>query len=171
MLKYEPKWGERGGNDLAFYCQSSVGTIPFQGRVFLLLTFCKQNSSLQQLLSHMATVCLCTNCPRANSMRERSWPHGLEKVEHELGIGCYHNFHHKISARKRGKGVCSGVCSGLCFWIFYVVAVAVVVVIVDVDDEEGERGGEDAQRRKSKNLTHPTRAHTHKHTHTLYNIP
>ena len=134
MLKYEPKWGERGGNDLAFYCQSSVGTIPFQGRVFLLLTFCKQNSSLQQLLSHMATVCLSTNCPRANSMIKRSWPHGLEKVEHELGIGCYHNFHHKISARKGGKGVCSGVCSGLCFWIFYIVVVPLLVVIIGVDD-------------------------------------
>ena len=39
-----------------FYCQSSAGTIPFQGRVFLLLAFCKQNGSLQQLLSHMAMV-------------------------------------------------------------------------------------------------------------------
>ena len=56
-------------------------TIPFQGRVFLLLAFCKQNASLQQLLSHMATVCLSTNCPRANSIMKSSWPHELGKVE------------------------------------------------------------------------------------------
>ena len=54
----------RSVKDKPFYCQSSVGTIPFQGRVFLLLAFCKQNASLQQLLSHMATVCLSTNCPK-----------------------------------------------------------------------------------------------------------
>ena len=46
----------RSVKDKPFYCQSSVGTIPFQGRVFLLLPFCKQNASLQQLFSHMATV-------------------------------------------------------------------------------------------------------------------
>ena len=28
----------------------------FQGRVFLLLAFCKQHASLQQLLSHMETL-------------------------------------------------------------------------------------------------------------------
>ena len=58
----------RSVKDKPFYCQSSVGTIPFQGRVFLLLAFCKQNASLQQLLSHMATVRLSTNCPKANSI-------------------------------------------------------------------------------------------------------
>ena len=81
----------RSVKDKPFYCQSSVGTIPqcqgqafllpvfpqcqgqafllpFQGRVFLLLPFCKRNASLQQLLSHMATAWLSTNCPRANSM-------------------------------------------------------------------------------------------------------
>ena len=36
----------RSVKDKPFYCQSSVGTIPFQGRVFLLLPFCKQNASL-----------------------------------------------------------------------------------------------------------------------------
>ena len=77
----------RSVKDKPFYCQSSVGTIPFQDRVFLLLTFCKQNSSLQQLLSHMATVCLSTNCPRANSIIKSSWPQGLGKVEHEPGKG------------------------------------------------------------------------------------
>ena len=71
----------RSVKDTPFYCQSSVGTIPFQGRVFLLLAFCKQNASLQQLLSHMATVCLSTNCPRANSIIKSSWPHELGKVE------------------------------------------------------------------------------------------
>ena len=45
----------RSVKDKPFYCQSSVGTIPCQGRVFLLLPFCKQNASLQQMLSHMAT--------------------------------------------------------------------------------------------------------------------
>ena len=77
----------RSVKDKPFYCQSSVGTIPFQGRVFLLLAFCKQNASLQQLLSHMATVCLSTNCPRANSIITSSWPHELGKVEHEPGKG------------------------------------------------------------------------------------
>ena len=71
----------RSVKDKPFYCQSSVGTIPFQGRVFLLLAFCKQNASLQQLLSHMATVSLSTNCPRANSIIKSSWPHELGKVE------------------------------------------------------------------------------------------
>ena len=123
----------RSVKDKPFYCQSSVGTIPFQGRVFLLLAFCKQNASLQQLLSHMATVCLSTNCPRANSIIQSSWPHELGKVEHEPGksviiisstklswpheLGnvenepeklCYHNFHHKTVAPKLehelGKG-------------------------------------------------------------------
>ena len=46
----------RSVKDKPFYCQSSVGTIPFHGRVFLLLPFCKQNVSLQQRLSHMATM-------------------------------------------------------------------------------------------------------------------
>ena len=32
----------RSVKDKPFYCQSSVGTIPFQGRVFLLLASCKQ---------------------------------------------------------------------------------------------------------------------------------
>ena len=54
----------RSAKDKPFYCQSSVGTIPFQGRVFLLLAFCKQSASLQRLVSHMATVCLSTNCPK-----------------------------------------------------------------------------------------------------------
>ena len=41
----------RSVKDKPFYCQSSVGTIPFQGRVFLLLPFC----------NHMATIpCLLT---------------------------------------------------------------------------------------------------------------
>ena len=46
----------RSVKDKPFYCQSSVGTIPFQGRVFLLLASCKQNASLQQPLSHITTV-------------------------------------------------------------------------------------------------------------------
>ena len=35
---------------------SHTASLPFQGRVFLLLPFCKQNASLQQRLSHMTTV-------------------------------------------------------------------------------------------------------------------
>ena len=50
-----------GGNA---QCQGQAFLLPFQGRVFLLLPFCKQNASLQQLLSHMATVCLSTHCPK-----------------------------------------------------------------------------------------------------------
>ena len=53
----------RSVKDKPFYCQSSAGTIPFQARVLLLLAFCKENAFLQQLLSHMATVCLSTTCP------------------------------------------------------------------------------------------------------------
>ena len=34
----------------------STASLPFQGRVFLLLPLCKQNASLQQVLSHMAMV-------------------------------------------------------------------------------------------------------------------
>ena len=51
----------RSVKDKPFYCQSSVGAIPFQGRAVLLLAFCKQNASLHQLLIHMATVCLSTS--------------------------------------------------------------------------------------------------------------
>ena len=32
----------RSVKDKPFYCQSSVGAIPFQAHVFLLLVFCKQ---------------------------------------------------------------------------------------------------------------------------------
>ena len=41
----------RSVKDKPFYCQSF-----YSCRVFLLLPFCKQNASLQQLLTHMATV-------------------------------------------------------------------------------------------------------------------
>ena len=53
----------RSVKDKPFYCQSSVGTIPFQGRVFLLRVFCKKNASLQQRLSHLAMAGLSTNSP------------------------------------------------------------------------------------------------------------
>ena len=43
----------RSVKDKPFYCHSSVESLPFQGRVFLLLPFSKQNPSLQQLLSHI----------------------------------------------------------------------------------------------------------------------
>ena len=49
--------------DKPFDCQFSVGTISFQGRVLLLLAFCKDNAFLQRILSHMAMVCMSTNCP------------------------------------------------------------------------------------------------------------
>ena len=128
----------RSVKDKPFYCQSSVGTIPFQGRVFLLLAFCKQNASLQQLLSHMATVCLSTNCPRANSIIKSSWPHELGKVElgatwiwHGLVPGkCWLNALQKTTVAMPNAmhctqsgwlhqipdspGVCSGVCPGVC---------------------------------------------------------
>ena len=48
----------------AFLLPVFVGTTPFQGRVFLQLAFCRENAPLQQLLSHMAMVCLSTNCLR-----------------------------------------------------------------------------------------------------------
>ena len=56
----------RSVKDKPFYCQSSARTMPArsprnQGHVFLQLAFCKQTASLQQLVSHMATVCLSTN--------------------------------------------------------------------------------------------------------------
>ena len=76
----------RSVKDKPFYCHSSVGTIPFlmncpssmparnlavsrtslstASFVFLLLAFCKQNASLQQLLSHMARSRVCSGvCP------------------------------------------------------------------------------------------------------------
>ena len=111
----------------------------FQGRVFLLLTFCKQNASLQQLLSHMAGICLSTNCPRANSIIKSVWPHTLGKVElgatwiwHGLVPGkCWLNALQKtktvampdaMHCTQSGwlhqipdsPGVCSGVCPGVC---------------------------------------------------------
>ena len=64
-----------------------------QGQAFLLPVFCGDYSvsraclSPQPLLSHMATVCLSTNCPRANSIIKSLWPHELGKVEHEPGKG------------------------------------------------------------------------------------
>ena len=54
----------RSVKEKPFYCQLSVGTVPFQGRVFLQLACCKANASLQQLLSHMTMVCLSSKCPR-----------------------------------------------------------------------------------------------------------
>ena len=85
-------------NGSGFCFSESTSSMPArnpqcQGQAFLLPVFCGDNSvsraclSLQQLLSHMATVCLSTNCPRANSIIKSSWPHELGKVEHEPGKG------------------------------------------------------------------------------------
>ena len=70
----------RSVKDKPFYCQSSVGTIPFQGRVFLLLAFCKQNASLQQLLSHMATVIMMMIGEGEKAASEASRQGWLRKV-------------------------------------------------------------------------------------------
>ena len=64
------------------------GNVQCQGQAFLLpvflLVFCKQNASLQQLLSHMATVCLSTNEARAaQAARNRR---GKRHERHEAGV-------------------------------------------------------------------------------------
>ena len=81
----------RSVKDKPFYCQSSVGTIPFQGRVFLLLPFCKQNASLQQLLSQ-----LLIPGPFSSVLRMAKLEHRLA-VLHRLGEGEHQCF--IVSAR------------------------------------------------------------------------
>ena len=95
----------RSVKDKPFYCQSSVGTIPFQGRVFLLLPFCKQNASLQQLLSQLLIpgpslirfpLAICEQRLCAASAQSGSWGHTLRGLALQLLVcrqracACYH---------------------------------------------------------------------------------
>ena len=60
-----------------FYCLSSVGTIPFQGHVFLLLM---RNASLQQLLSNREPIVRHKEKAK-NSQKKIRHPKKEEKVK------------------------------------------------------------------------------------------
>ena len=62
----EVTWGNGSVKEKPFYCESS-----FQGRVFVLLAFCKQNASVEQLLSHMETVYIYRERRCRNRWQER----------------------------------------------------------------------------------------------------
>ena len=54
----------RSVKDKPFYCQLSVGTVLYQGRVFVQLAFCKANGSFFAPLAESSKANLCHDSER-----------------------------------------------------------------------------------------------------------
>ena len=113
----------RSVKDKPFYCQSSVGTIPFQGRVFLLLPFCNHMATIPCLLTEKKTLCLTRLCAMKFFSRLVMWLSPITRTRHHL----YHSQHRYRIFRLRHVLSVEAISAHKTL-LFYVVCVPVLLV-------------------------------------------